>query len=43
MEEGINQIMCKQSAVQENIAGFLKNAVHHMPFIIIVEGLEVFQ
>lgn len=43
MGEGVNQIMCKQSAVQENIAGFFENAVHHMLFITTVEGLEVFQ
>lgn len=43
MGEGINQITYKQSAVQENIARFLENAVHHMLFIITVEGLEVFQ
>lgn len=43
MGEGVNQIMYKQSAVQENIAHFLENAVHHMLFIITEEGLEVFQ
>lgn len=42
MGEGIKQITYKQSAVQENIAHFSENAVHHMLFIVTVEGLEVF-
>lgn len=43
MGDGINQIMCKQSAAQENIAGFFENGLHCMLFIITVEDLEVFQ
>lgn len=43
MADGIKQIMCKQHAVQQNIAGFFENAVHRLLFIITVEDLEVFQ